>query len=139
MAVGYCHYTPYPLIGLMADDMPDPESANATKHFYLLLHGKPNPLKKDTLNGELVLFAHALRKIDLLEVKPGTHSIEEVANIMHQPNMLDKIHKQLFAKFQRNSILIQQKEYIIVIELEATIQQATVRILVVYTTQPLFI
>ena len=30
---------------------------------------------------------------------------------MYQPNMLNKIHKQLFAKFQRNGILLQQKDY----------------------------
>jgi hypothetical protein len=100
-----------PLLGLMAADVLDPESVNPTKRFYLLLRGDPSPSKKDTLNGALVFFAQALRKLDTTEVKPGTHSIQEVANTMYQPNTLEKIHKQLFAEFRRNGILLQQKDY----------------------------
>jgi hypothetical protein len=100
-----------PLLGLLADDMVDPEPFNPKKHFYFLLRGDPSPSKKDTLNGGLVFFTQALRKLATTDIKPGTHSIKEVAATMYQPNMLEKIHKQLFAEFRRNGILIQQKDY----------------------------
>lgn len=99
------------LLGLLADDALDAESVLPTKRFYLLLRGDPSPSKKDTLNGALVFFAQALRKIDASQVSPGTHTTVEVANTMYQPNTLEKIHKQLFAEFRRNGILLQQKDY----------------------------
>ncbi len=89
-----------PILGMLTNLVNDPEANDPTKRFYLMLRGDPSPAKKDTLNACLVFYAQALKKVgSSSDVQPGSHDLMEVAMSEYQPNTLEKIHKQLFAKF----------------------------------------
>jgi hypothetical protein len=100
-----------PILGMLTTLVDDPEANDPTKRFYLMLRGDPSPAKKDTLNACLVFYAQALKKVDSSDVQAGSHDLMEVAMSEYQPNTLEKIHKQLFAEFRRNSIYIQQRDF----------------------------
>jgi hypothetical protein len=59
----------------------------------------------------LVFYAQALKKVGSSDVQLGSHDLKEVAMSEYQPNTLEKIHKQLFAEFQKNSIYLQQRDF----------------------------
>jgi hypothetical protein len=100
-----------PILGVLTDSVDDPEANDPTKRFYLMLRGDASPAKKATLNACLVFYAQALKKVGSSDVQLGSHDLKEVAMSEYQPNTLEKIHKQLFAEFRRNSIYLQQRDF----------------------------
>ncbi len=64
-----------------------------------------------TTNSNCTTTNEALKKVGSSDVQLGSHDLMEVAMSDYQPNTLEKIHKQLFAKFRCNSIYIQQRDF----------------------------
>jgi hypothetical protein len=88
------------------------EEGTTTLLFFKMIQGVKTDAKKVLLNSALVAFGQLIRKKDYPDGTDISHLSElERAQIMYQPNVLQKIFKHLFKVFKDNSIMFTQSDF----------------------------